>query len=730
MRYLFFILFLSNICLSQTRRVIIQPVSSDMSLNIRTTISDQNAKIIEIERPGGGDIKVSGLIDFKGKVLSLSTGTKIIGTVIIANVVIKAGKEQQLFTSDVTLQNVRSDNGVFYSRWFGANGEDTEPDEVAIQKGLDYVINNDVGAKVFEFSPGTYRLNKGLVIWRDSDNDGNPEQVNITIRGTIGAIMGTSNETTLLCQYENGFGIAWQRGKGIRIENINIIGPNQLNYSITQALDPASSYLINSTIRTNSQSPSVGVAGDFAGASTTGTDRYPGFESYYDRIQGNGGSTDCRLYNVTISGFVAGIILTPNNNTQNNEAHVFENIWISNCRDGFVTTNSQERTVQCRNFKFWNSVKTCFRTNGYGMNRGEVPQIESTNAAGVFELFNFSGSGGYFPVVSINNVYAENFYWIGNINAITVQFNGCHFAFAIPKNLGQKNQDFLALGSNMFFNNCILISYGDSRVPYNIRSRTKFVNCFLQNPVCYRSANWTNDFYEIEYENCSFYSENGFISNGSFESKDNGYINITYGSQVELATYNKEYASFKNNYFSQYRKVKTPLVRKTLVASNYSVTVTGNKAICSVLLAPKTIIYTMLFANGEYGFACMTSTDIPFEFDHVINSMVSGNYDLYSISLGTISTVGFVFKGRITMERGTDGGASNEADGTIICNYEYEEYGFSSQNPLTNINVPVGVAFTKGSIYTNRTGSAGTSWICTKSGVKGSIASPEFKQLN
>lgn len=686
-------------------------------------------KIIQPTEITGGNLVISGTIDFAGKIINIEKGTTLSGNAIIKNGIIEASKDQSLFGAGIQLENVKSANGVFYSEWFGANGSDTEPDDAALQKGIDYVVNNDIGQKVFEISPGFYKLDKGLVVWRDKDGNGNPEFVNVKIRGMIGAYMQTSNEVTLYCNHSNGFALSIQRGKGVIVENINIVGQNILYYSANELFNPASTFLANGNMRTNFKSPYAGIVMDFAGESVDGDDRYPGFENYYEGITGNGGSTDCKFYNVAVSGFVVGIILSPNTNTQNNEAHVFENIWISNCRDGFVTTNSQERTVQCRNFKFWNNVRTCFRTNGYGMSRGEVPQIESANFAGVFELFHFSGAGGYFPVISINKCHAEAFYWIGTVKGIAVQFNGCLFTFALATELGIKNQDFIVSGSDMVFQNCVLVSYGDTKAPYNIQGRTKFINCNLQNPIAYKYTEWTIDFYQIEYENCSFYTMGGFTSNGSFESYRDGYINITYGSQLELASYNKEYASYKVQGFAQYRKVKTPLVRMNLISGDALVTVTGNKAVCSVNVAQGELIYATLSANGQYGYAVMTATNQPYHFDHVISSMVTGTYALYTITTASIAPVGFVFGGRLYMERTGDKGPYNAPHGTIISNYEYDEYGFCTQNPLTNPNIPNGVAFTRGAIYKNQSASIGTGWICTKSGVKGSASPPTFKSL-
>lgn len=788
MKKLFFLLLVPSFCFSQTKKLTSQAPGQDMSSSLKTAI-EANSTVIELEKAGSSDFKFSGTIDFKGKTVKIGSGTVISGNVTIENAVISAAPET-IFSSDVKLSNVKSYDGIFHAEWFGANGSDNSPDNEAIQKGLDYVIHNNVGLKIFEFRPGTYLLNKGVVAWKDADKDGNPEFFNIEIRGSIGAYMGTSNEVVLQSLVPDNFALAIQKGKGVVVRNIYFKGVNQLNYSNEAALNPASTYTRTASIRTNKFSPYAGLVIDFAGPSVTGSDRYPGFEKYYAGVQGNGGSTDCKFYNVVFDGFYVGVILTPNTNTQNNEAHVFDGIWMSNVRDAFVTTNSQERTVQCKNFKFWNSVRTCFRTNGYGREKGAVPQIESGNVSGAFQLFDFWGVGGYFPVISINNFYAENFYWIGNVMGFAVQFNNCHFTLAdisttVP---GLKTQDFVAIGDNMVFDNCILLTYNNGiKVPYNIYGRTKFKNCYLSNPFAYPTSNWTFDHYQIEYEDCKFYTENGFVSNGSFESNGMNYIYMTYGSQTEMATFNKEYTSYKSatgglntaNYFAQYRKVKSPLVRQIPISGNAEVTVTGNKATIPAsafvqYMVPNSVIYAqnLTLFNGfvnASGFAVMRYVGVEngkFVFDRVISGMKNGNYSLFALSVNKISPVGFcdidglnitnvVREGSTaafdmgggyhlmsnmmqTVSSSSPGSAKlqysnmiGSGKGMILCQYDYEEYGFSFQNPLQNEFVANGVAFTRGAVYKNLKGVGGAAeelgWICTKSGVKGSKNPPEFK---
>lgn len=726
-----------------------------------------------------------------GKVLKFNRGGILDGGGTITGGIIEAYPYQHIFYSTINLVSVITTDWVFWCEWYGAIGNNSTDNQPFIQKAVTYVCNNDVGLKSLRIGPGYFRIYKGINFWRDTNGDGNPEFLNVSFNGNTRAYEGNGNETVIICMHSDNFGINLQRGKGATMNNFYLRGVNQLNYSPTVAWDSNTTYLLGG-VRSDIQSPYSGLVLDAIGAGTVGANRYPGFEDLYAGVVGNGGSTDCNFSGFVVDGFCCGVILSPNANTQNNEAHTFDGFWFSNVKDGFVTTNSQERTVRCTNFKFWNSTQVCLRTNGYGANRGEVPLIDTWNIAGnVYQLFNLGGVGGYFPVIAINKIYCESFYWIGYVGGVTVKFKDCHFAFVDIKLVAPslRTQNFLVVGSAMHFDNCILITYnGAERVPYNIFGRTKFIDCFISNPVAYPGQDWTYDMYQVEYEDCRFYCDPGFISNGSFESKGSAYYSMTYGSQVEIATFNKEYTTYKSgsynvdsaNYFAQYRRVKSPTIRRTPIGNAVDVTVTGTTATLGAGLTftppDGVIIYArnLELYNGQSnysGYAVMRHVSGG-NCDRVIAGMFTQGYDLYYISINYIGTVGFCdvagnsitnvvmehqitaydmglghrlisnflqivtasAAGTATLYYNNNMGTTTEA---IISNYEYEEYGSSYCSPVENIFVEDGLAFTRGSFYKNLRG-VGVSipvgavlaigWLCVRSGVKGSPYPPVFLQ--
>ncbi|MBO9561674.1 MAG: hypothetical protein J7621_02835, partial [Niastella sp.] len=433
---------------------------TDQTSKLNTAFAHAGITEIVFDYAAGADIVVSGTVTIPaGKRLVFRSGNKLTGSGTVNGGIIEAGYDQQIFATTLTVNPAGIATDKFSAKWIGAKGDNTADDTVALQKAIDCVIKNPgCGGHLF-IPAGRYKTTKGLLVFKDVDANGAPESVNIRISGSISAYIGDGFETVIACQHTDNFGLAIQRGKGCIVEYLNFIGPNQLNYSLATAWNPATTYKINSNIRDNAYSPFAGIVLDPFHQNMTGSDRYPGFESYYANVAGNGGSTDCKFYHCAVSGFYVGIILTPNYGTQNNESHLFDGIWLSNCREGFVTTNSQERQTKCTNFKIWNSVRTCFRTAGYGANRGDAPAIENLNVAGnIYELFYFVGAGGYFAHLRLKNIHAESFRRIGLLFANTAEIADSHFNI-IPAAYDQTVPDWFVSGYKIKFTNTTIISY-------------------------------------------------------------------------------------------------------------------------------------------------------------------------------------------------------------------------------------------------------------------------------
>lgn len=645
--------------------------------------------------------------------------------------------------------------------WFGATGDGSTDDYQALQKAINYCVYNDTSNSLF-IPAGTYRITKGLLVWKDVNNDGVPEFTRVRIRGQALANGNSSQETIIYNTDTTSFGLGIQRGKGCIVKDIIFKGQNQLSYTLAQAWNESTSFVVAG--RTNLQSPYAGIVLDPFGSSTTGTDRYPDFTNYYAGVAGTGGSTACTFNNIRIDGYVVGIILSPNTNTQNNEAHVFNEIWLANCREGFATTQSQERQVTVTNFRAWDDVKTVFDSYTYGLNRGEPPNINGVNVAGsVFQLFNFNGVGGYFPVISINNVYAESFYRIGTVIGQNVGFFNSHFALAMTPPEGMKVQDWVLTTNNATFNNCMLLYYnGAYASPLNIITSgvVKFTNCILSNQASTYYDQWTDNVPQIQYENVRFYTRNGAINGGSIVSNFSNYksfsaagtrfidindVNATY-------SYGQQYSGIPS-YAYQVRKVKSQM-RKWIPLGNVAITVSGNTATALIpSLAGKTQFQGLLVFNllqtATGGMQMMRINTIDgsgnVTFNYVTERVTTGTYaiwieDLQALatpyifdydgstfsnvyqdasvsgpvtpSPATLSTSGtYYYNGKPVLLSSSSAGAATPTSGWVpydnsikrgvLSNYLYEESGESYGNPLTNSYFSNGIMFTENAFYSN-----------------------------
>lgn len=690
-----------------------------------------------------------------------------------------------IVTTDGKRLRLITEGGVVYASWFGAFPNDATDDWAPLQKAINYLAYVNVNVdKVLKLDGGVYNISKGLLMWKDADNNGDPEQVNMRIEGVLKSI-GSIHDTYLLLSDGNDFAIGVQKGKGVVIRNMYIQGQNDLSYSHAVAWNDTTSYIAPG-IRNNSQSPHTAIAFDPFGSSTTGSNRYPNWTAYYAAIAGNGGSTDCEVENVYVSMFAVGIIMTPNFNTQNNEGHQIRNIWVSDCRNGFVTTNSQERTLNISNVRAWENVKYVFNTLDYGAQHGEVPTINGVNVAGnVYKIFRLGGTGGYFPVVNINNVYAESFYAIGSVLGVTVKFNGCHFAFGNPNDYGLKMQSYVYEGSPTEFDNCILIHYlGGYRVPLNFKAKVKFTNSYLTNLAGFVNDGWSEEPFNFEYENTRFYSLDmpGTISdqsviNNFFNKSAFGGVNeryMKYNQSNVVYSYSLIYGVSPVSAWQERRAI-TPLYKRWRFAQNASITVVGTKAYASVpAMAGRTELIGKLIWNDvtTQGGQIMRIDSVDgsgnMVFNYVIDEIVTGTYNLFyediqrydvpylaTVGVGTLSNVliegstapatipvgSFLWMDNIPVivtasapGTATIFGSYAQGDRVILSSYMFDGTGVSAGNPLVNFSFADGVLFQKGEFYKNTVTTTGgdtmvLGYRVIKSGIKGSASPPEFRTV-
>jgi hypothetical protein len=472
------------------------------------------------------------------------------------------------------------------AKWFGAAGTNLVDDWWPLQKAINWCVYNN---KNCLFIPaGTYAIGKGLLVWKDADNNGDPEFVHIKIRGQGTSYGGSTQETVIRLAGDSSFCLGLERCKGCIVQDMYLLGANQLNYTPAGAWNPAAPYLL-SGMSNDRYSPLSGLNIDPFGNNTgvTGQTRYPSSlfpSTYYTGVVGSGGSTDCRFSNLVVDGFAAGIILSCNGITQNNESHDFDRIWFANCMNGFSSTQDQERLITLRNIKAWNTVKSVFSNGIYGGQHGDCPIINNVNIAGnIYQIFNFSHG----TQVKASNIHAESFYRIGRLTGVTVEISNSFLNFADMSSYSvDRFPDYLMQSDfPVVFQNCSLIYYvgTDHETPMNFSGRAIFKDCYIN-----------NEFYVLGipderstslYENCQFYQFNGSIDVRNKYYTEQGNLNtgayfFDYGKKI--TTYNYEGTGLlPSTMFSQERITTAPWIRYQTYGG-VSLTVFSNYATATI----------------------------------------------------------------------------------------------------------------------------------------------------
>lgn len=362
---------------------------------------------------------------------------------------------------------------------FGAVGNGVTDDTAALQAALDYAVANQ---KAVVLPSGRYKISNSLIIgpWTGSAWSG------FATASLIGETYAyaTALSSVIEPTFNNKPALIIQNARGVIVQNVSFVGQNSISTSIlsdyTLMMNPAN--FVVGGARDSRYSPYAGICIDPFGTSVPADGGYPGLTSYY--TTGTQGSSKVIVDNVQVSDFVVGVMITPNQITQNAEDLYFRAASIGPCKVGVAVGQSQSRTT------LWDGGNTAFcyygfDTQSYGRQQGSLPHIDGVNMSGKY-LFNVYPNFGTPP--SIQNVYAESFASIGNffLNAVSQQpitFVGCSFNFS----------DFSVGGSSK--------AYADSC--YSTTAPTKFIGCSFDNTV-YTGPFRMYAVASIDFDNCTF----------------------------------------------------------------------------------------------------------------------------------------------------------------------------------------------------------------------------------
>ncbi|HET6253726.1 MAG TPA: hypothetical protein VFE32_06620 [Puia sp.] len=351
-------------------------------------------------------------------------------------------------------------------RWFGARGNASSDDWPAIQKAINYILNNDNAPRSLYLPPALYRISRPLLIAKRLGNG--YRQVSITLEGPANSKDLSTGGAVIAPGFNNTFAIGVQLGKGVLIKDLFIRGmfhfPDKLNAIQIDTL--AFDQWTDGSTRDNKVSPYAGIAIDpFSdpAAYAAEKDLYPGLREYYLPGLGRSGSTAVQITGCSITNFIVGVMITPSNQ-QNGELIDVIDCDISNNRVAYAMGQAQSKECHVDRLKVWGATHTVFDNVDFGIRHGDgagVPMVDGVNIAGnVKQLCNIvsqSFSGVF------RNVYAEGLFRLGYAGgAASLSFEDCQLDFSTQQP-GLPYPDFYIAGTGTSFHGCILRTYMDGK---------------------------------------------------------------------------------------------------------------------------------------------------------------------------------------------------------------------------------------------------------------------------
>ena len=355
-----------------------------------------------------------------------------------------------------------TEQGVLNVRWFGATGNGGTDDWYAIQKAIDYILNNNSSGRTLYFPAGNYKISKPLLIARLTG--ATYQHSAITLMGPANSKILAAGYARITTAFNNSFAIGIQIGKGVLIKDLVIMGQFNLPHSLNPIQVDTLSFneWTDHSARENPVSPYAGVVIDPFSDSNVyakNTDMYPGLHRYCPAGIHRGGSSNVQIVGCSIQNFIVGVMITPSNQ-QNAELIDVIDCDISYNKVAYAMGQAQSKECHVDRLKCWGATHTVFDNTNFGFRHGDganCPLVDGVNIAGhVKQLCNIhtNSFSGVF-----RNVYAEGLFRLGYVGgAATVSFEDCQIDFSTLES-GLPYPDFYVLGSGAAFHDCMLRLY-------------------------------------------------------------------------------------------------------------------------------------------------------------------------------------------------------------------------------------------------------------------------------
>jgi len=320
----------------------------------------------------------------------------------------------------------------------------------ALQAACDYCIAHPETCTSLKLPVGTFRISHPLILQKVEN--GRWAFFNFSLSGATPAKSAVSSyQTTIICDFRSGFGIGIQFGRGISIQNLNIIGKYTFPDHISNSNIATTLYAQwnDNSVEDGRYNPYAGICIDpFCDPAMLKPELgYSGMRSYYLPNTGRGGTSGVEIVQCAIHHFSVGIMLTPNGYTQNDEMINIIDDNIDGVKVAIAIGQDQSKEIHIDRLKVWASTYTILDGLLYGRGTGGGSvMINGMNIAGnVNQLFNLSA--GRFPL-SARDVYAESLFRIGWVDG----WAGCnldHFQIDLLTGPGLPAADYVFAGTNI-----------------------------------------------------------------------------------------------------------------------------------------------------------------------------------------------------------------------------------------------------------------------------------------
>ncbi|MEM0905734.1 MAG: glycosyl hydrolase family 28-related protein [Pseudomonadota bacterium] len=316
----------------------------------------------------------------------------------------------------------------FDVRAFGARGDNRQDDTAALQHAIDTALYGPVRAPV-SLPPGRFILTDTLHLGYGTTFTG------LTFTGAGRVYRGNAHRfagTVLVARQTDRPALNIQAARGTIVSGLTLLGEagaimaehgmghplraTRPDTTLSDWVDPALPPSAASRY-----APYAGLTIDAYGGEPP-SPAYPDVAlpafAGADGQYGKRTSSNVQLRDMVISGFVVGVAVQPADVDANGDFTAINNLLIERCVYAVSVGNSQSRNVAIRDSQI-HQVFCAFTNNTHGRQRGHFGgSIDNVSMSFTTNIFQF-GTSAYVGPLTVQNLYAESTYRIGDIASVT-----------------------------------------------------------------------------------------------------------------------------------------------------------------------------------------------------------------------------------------------------------------------------------------------------------------------